>query len=745
MINTKTGGGSLNINVTFVCMKRLPITLLAGIFHCINFAQSGAVDHYETVVYATDIWRYFPGTSDPGASWKSLSFDDSSWQEGQGGIGYGDNDDNTVISAVVSLFMRIRFNVIDTSKIKDLLFHMDYDDGFVAYINETEIARAGLTGNPPAYNAFAASHNAEGIPVGFAADKSVLVNGENILAIEVHNSSATSSDMSAIPYLSFGMAGSETTYGPVPEWFQEPFVFSESNLPIVIIETENLVTIPDEPKVTAHMKIIDNANGINKVTDPASGYNGLIGIELRGAYTQRLPQKPYGLETRDSLGQNNNVSVMGMPVENDWILLANYNEKTFIRNPISFYLFRKMGHYAPRSRLCEVVLNGSYDGIYLFTEKIKRDNDRVDIARLDPDDNAGDSLTGGYIFKIDYYSAEDSWLGNYSPIDYPGAEVHYVYHDPPAGELTSQQKSYIQSFVNEFETVLYGSNFSDPAEGYRKYLHVQSFIDYFIIGELSRNVDAYKKSAFYYKDRDKNGGLIHSGPVWDFDWAWLYLNEGCIHFETTDGSGWAYRIDECNPWPSPSGWIVRLMQDEQFVDAMYTRYFQLRETFLSNESIHHYIDSVAELVSDAQARHYVRWDILGRDVGAPEHPPIPATYAGEVDRLKEWIDKRLSWLDASMPGKFLVQDTITDMIQAENILVRLFPNPAANDVYIESDRMITQVSIYNTAGLSMKIQHQGSRYTYHLDISDLQGGLYLLKVTFEDNTVKTMRLSVNQR
>ena len=725
-------------------MKSILVALLAGVIQSMNFGQSIQVDHYETVIYATDTWRYFPGNSDPGPSWKSISFDDSSWQEGQGGIGYSDNDDNTIISAVISLFMRIRFNVEDTSKIKDLLFHMDYDDGFIAYINEIEIARAGLSGNPPAYDAAATNHEAEGIPVGFPADRSVLVNGENILAIEVHNAGVTSSDMSAIPYLSFGMADSTITYRSVPEWFQQPFIFSESNLPIVIIETENRVAITDEPKVTAHMKIIDNASGINKVTDPASDYDGLIGIELRGAYSQSLPQKPYGLETRDSLGQNRNVSVMGMPVENDWILLANYNEKTFIRNPISFYLFRKMGHYAPRSRLCEVVLNGSYDGIYLFTEKIKRDNDRVDIARLDPDDNAGDSLSGGYIFKIDYYSFEDSWLGNYSPVDYPGAEVHYVYHDPTAGELTSQQKNYIQSFVNEFETVLYGSNFKEPGEGYRKYVHVPSFIDYFIIGELSRNVDAYKKSAFYYKDRDKNGGLVHSGPVWDFDWAWLYLNEGCIHFETTDGSGWAYRIDECYPWPSPSGWIVRLMQDDQFVDAMYTRYFQLRETFLSNESIHHYIDSVAELVSDAQVRHYERWDILGRDVGAPEHPPIPDTYAGEIDRLKEWIDKRLTWLDANMPGKFIVSGTDNNIGLSENILIRLFPNPATNDIYVESDRVIRQVSIYNTSGIMEKMVGPDNRYTYHLDVSNLAGGLYFMKVTFEDNTLKTMRFIVNQ-
>jgi hypothetical protein len=726
-------------------MKGILFTILAVALQSMIVAQSGQVDHYETVIYATDTWKYFPGTTDPGASWNAFSFDDSSWPEGQGGIGYADNDDNTIISPVISLFMRIRFNVVDTAKIADVLFNMDYDDGFIAYINGSEIARAGIDGNPPAYDAVAANHEAEGTPTGFPVNKSVLVNGENILAVEVHNQSSTSSDMSAIPYLSFGMKDDTMIYRPIPEWFQQPFVFSESNLPIIIIETENRAPVVDEPKIKAHMKIINNSNGTNHVSDPATDYDGSIGIELRGTYSQRLPQKPYGLETRDSLGQNNNVSIMGMPIENDWILLANYNEKTFVRNSISFYLFNKMGHYAPRSKLCEVLLNDSYDGIYLFTEKIKRDNDRVDIARLDPDDNAGDSLTGGYIFKIDYYTATDSWLGNYSPIDYPGATVHYVYHDPSADELTNQQKGYIQSFIYTFETVLYSSNFKDPAEGYYKYLDVPSFIDYFIIGELSRNVDAYKKSRFYFKDRNKNGGYINSGPVWDFDWAWLYLIDGCPYFDATDGSGWAYRIDECNPTPSPSGWMVRLMQDEHFVDAMYTRYFKLRETILSNTFLHHYIDSVAAFVNEAQARHYERWNILGQDVGAREHPPIPTTYAGEIDRLKEWIDKRLIWLDANMPGKYLVSDISPGVIPAGNILIRLFPNPATDDIYVESDRIIKQVSIFNTAGLIQKTVKFSNRFTYHLDISDLTEGLYLVKVTLEDNTVKTMRFIVNQR
>jgi len=160
-----------------------------------------------------------------------------------------------------------------------------------------------------------------------------------------------------------------------------------SLLPLVIINT-NGQTIVDEPKINVGMQIIYNGPGqVNYITDPPNEYNGTVGIEYRGSYSATLPQKPYGLETRDSLGNNNNVPLLNMPSENDWILLANYNDKTFLRNILAFDLFNKMGNYAPRTHLCEVVLNDVYDGIYVFTEKIKKDKNRVDIATPNVDEH----------------------------------------------------------------------------------------------------------------------------------------------------------------------------------------------------------------------------------------------------------------------------------------------------------------------------------------------------------------------
>ncbi len=181
--------------------------------------------------------------------------------------------------------------------------------------------------------------------------------------------------------------------------FSQVTGITSSNLPLVVINT-NGKTILDASKIQATMKIIYNGAGkLNKTTDPGNIYNGNIGIEIRGAYSASLPQKPYGFETRDQSWNNLNVSLLGMPEENDWILLANYNDKTFMRNTLAFELFRKMGHYAPRARMVEVIVNNIYQGVYILTEKIKQDKGRVDISKLATKDISGDDVTGGYFFK----------------------------------------------------------------------------------------------------------------------------------------------------------------------------------------------------------------------------------------------------------------------------------------------------------------------------------------------------------
>lgn len=514
-----------------------------------------------------------------------------------------------------------------------------------------------------------------------------------------------------------------------------------TNLPLVIINTNGGI-ITDEPKITVDLKIIFNKSGLhNHPADSGNNYTGKAGIEYRGAYSQLLPQKSYGFETRDAQGNNLNVPILDMPAENDWILLANYNDKVFMRNTLALHLFRKMGHYAPRTHLCEVIINNEYLGIFVLTEKIKRDKNRLDIAKLDADDNAGDSLTGGYVFATDYYDGYNSWTSNFMATDRTDHQVHFVYKYPEPEVITSQQKNYIKAFVNSFETKLYGSTFTDPATGYRAYMDVSSFIDYFILGEVSRNVDAYKKSCFYHKDRDNRGGLLRAGPAWDFDWAWKNIYDNCYIWEETDGSNWAYQVNVCNNWPVVPTWMKRLLEDPSFRGELHARYSMLRQTILSNEYLNHYIDSVKTLVYDAQKRHYVKWPILGQNVGAPEVDPPAATFDGEIDKFRNWIALRLEWLDANMPDE---NATGIDQTGSDEIKLRLFPNPAYDLVYIESDRIIQRIEIFSSSGIMFFTGDANGRYSVPLDLANLPDGLYIARITLEGNQIMTSRFVIER-
>ncbi|NBP30506.1 MAG: spore coat protein CotH, partial [Flavobacteriia bacterium] len=191
---------------------------------------------------------------------------------------------------------------------------------------------------------------------------------------------------------------------------------TSSNLPIVKIVVPAGQQINDNTRIVCDMGVIDNPNNINLINDPLNNYNGKISIEIRGSTSQQYPKKSYGFETQTTLGTNNNVSLMGLPVENDWILNGPYPDKTLLRDAMTYELSRKMGHYASRFRFCELLINNQYLGVYLLLERIKRDNDRVNIARLDQDDLAGDSLTGGYIVKVDKLTGESgtTWNSNFS-------------------------------------------------------------------------------------------------------------------------------------------------------------------------------------------------------------------------------------------------------------------------------------------------------------------------------------------
>ncbi|GAB3498241.1 hypothetical protein GCM10027341_19580 [Spirosoma knui] len=454
--------------------------------------------------------------------------------------------------------------------------------------------------------------------------------------------------------------------------------FTSSVLPIVLINT-NGRSIPDEPKIVADLQIIDNGAGkVNNLTDKPA-FTSRIGIEMRGASSQDLfPKKPYGIELRDSTGVNSvNVSLLGMPAEADWVLNATYSDKTLIRETLTYDLNRQMSpYYTPRYRYCEVVLNGRYDGIYILFEKIKRDKNRVNISSIKKTDVAGDALTGGYIFKIDKTegSPSRSWL---SPYTGPRGQPILIQIDRPKPEdLAEEQVQYVKKYITDFENALRGDQFQDSAVGYRKYINVDSFVDYMLLNEVSKNQDGMRLSAFFYKDRESKGGKLTMGPIWDFNIT--YGNADYCNGNSPQGWVHDYNLICPSDTYQMPFWWNRLLNDKTFANAVRTKYQTLRKTVLNTERIQRYVDSVATVLTEPRTRNFQRWPVIGTYVWPNGY--VGQTYQQEVDYLKEWVRQRLNWMDTAILS--LGAMPLANEPQAQFELT-IRPNPSSGDVTLQ--------------------------------------------------------------
>lgn len=703
----------------------------------VNPIMSQTAVTWQTVVMAYDIWSYFPGTSEPPVNWAAPGFDDSSWPTGPGGIGYGDGDDATLTGQVGSLYLRKYFSLTDTSVISDMLLYVDFDDGFVAYINGHEVARAniGVSGSRPAFNEFAILNTFEaripsgGTPARFLLGKEMMkgvVNeGNNILAIQVHNCNETSSDLSSTTYLIAAITDGSNNYRETPEWFSDPFG-ELSHLPLVVIETMGQ-TIPDEPKIAARMKVIDNMPGKeNNQFQPATGFDGNIAVEVRGQSSQMFPKKSYSLELKTTDGEDTSASLLGMPEEEDWILYAPYSDKTMMRNALTYNLGKRMGEWQPRFRFCEVYLNGDYIGVYQLTESVKRDKNRVDISKLNPDEISGDDLTGGYILKVDKIDGltSDEYFRTNTATTYPGStKYNFTFVYPRYDEIAPEQKSYIRKFIADAENALNGDSFSDYEKGFRKYLDVSSFVDFQIIQELTNNVDGYRFSTYFYKDKDSRGEKLKAGPLWDFDLC--YGNEDYTDFNL-ETDNWLYP-KFTDQYGSRLHWWARLMEDLSYRSVFISRWKDLRKRSFSTDSIMHFIDSTSDYLGEAVVRNFSRWPILGKYVW-PNYF-VGNTYEEELDYLKDWIVSRVNWMDANV----MLAENVSENYNEKDILV--FPNPARENLnlylYLTNTGHI-RTEIFDLTGrkvFSSNITPEGEGYAYFtIDISGLAGGFYVLQI-----------------
>lgn len=523
----------------------------------------------------------------------------------------------------------------------------------------------------------------------------------------------------------------------------QPVNFTSSNLPIIRINTNNQA-IQDEPKIMVDMGVIDNGTSVrNNLNDPANNYNGKAEIEIRGSSSQAFEKKSYTFKTVNAMGNELDISLLGMPADHEWVLHAPYSDKSLMRNFMTYSLSNSMGKWAARGKFVELVINNHYEGVYVLFEAITRGSDRVDIAKLGEFDNAGDDVTGGYILKIDRRNGTNTagWWSSIASTS-PSDTVFFQYHYPEGDRITPQQASYIQNYMRDFEQAMMSPNYTDPVNGYKKYIDLQSFVDYFIITELSKNVDGYRLSTYMYKDKDSKGGKLHIGPVWDYDIAWANAD----YAYATDPSGWQWQAYDVT-FPMPVWWN-RMVQDPAFMDAVKCRWLQLRMYSVDPTIMGNFIDQTAATLNESQARNFTMWPTIGAVVW-PNPTPVPTSYQGEVDALKNWISSRVTWLDNNLPGSCPVLPTGIEEVSAENDLT-VYPNPFNGSAVLEytiAQSSDVRISLYDITGREINTlvneRKDKGKYVLTINGSMLAPGMYFYQLTAGD-VIKTCKVILNK-
>ena len=404
--------------------------------------------------------------------------------------------------------------------------------------------------------------------------------------------------------------------------------FTDSNLPIVIIKTDNGLEIPDAPRIKATLKIIYRGPGLrNLVSDQDNeaylNYNGRIAIETRGSSSQTHPKKQYGFSTKmaDDISDYN-VSILGLPPDNDWILNGLVYEPALIRDYLCYNLARMMGEYASRTVYCEVILNGSYHGLYLLEEKIKPEKNRVDILKIRPDDNKSPELTGGYLTKADKTNAEDP--AAWTMPSYLGWDVTFVHSWPKPDSVTTEQNYYIRHEFEKLKETTAANDYSFTT-GYPSVIDIPSFVNYMIISEFSANADAYQYSTYFCKDRN---GKLRAGPIWDNN-----LTFG------NDLFFWGYDRSHTDTWQFSNGdnegptFIRDLFNSSKFRCYLSKRWNELTQPGqpLNYASVNALIDSAVATISEALPRENSTWET------APD-------FENEIAKIKTFVTDRTAWM-----------------------------------------------------------------------------------------------------
>ncbi len=417
-----------------------------------------------------------------------------------------------------------------------------------------------------------------------------------------------------------------------------------THLPIIKINT-NGVVIPGLPQrneetnqveytlaedgsdtIAATTDIIDR-DGNNHLSDKST-LSSDIRIRIRGNSSRHFDKKPYLIELVNPDGTNNDQEVMGMAAHHEWALHGPFLDKTLIRNYMWYSIAGQIMDYAPNVRFCELILNGEYQGLYLMTETITagKEGNRLTLSTTEK----GNTFSG-YVLRHDRGSSND--IKNIEPLSIytfrTDKKINIVY--PGAANLTDELARNIELEFSAFEKALHSYDFDD-IEGYKGNIDINSFIDYFIINEVSLNRDAGLYSTYIYKDIDRKYKMC----VWDF-------NNSLDNYEETRNSTAGFAL-------FGTLWFNRIIQDKDFTKAIIKRYRELRKTYLSEEYLNEFIDETIEWLGPAVDRNFEKWGYSfdeSSDRLIP-HERNPRSYDQAVEQMRNCLKKRLVWMDKNI-------------------------------------------------------------------------------------------------
>ena len=403
---------------------------------------------------------------------------------------------------------------------------------------------------------------------------------------------------------------------------EEEIVIPETGLPTVYIDTENGVSIRskvDYVKAALSIKTVEGELSMDKVTCSVRG---------RGNTTWEWPKKPYliKLDAKEK--------VLGMPKHKRWILLANFMDRTLMRNLVSMKVSSMTNlDWTPRCEPVELVLNGRHWGSYLLIEQVRVDKNRVNITEMTPEDNSGDAVTGGYLLELDFhFDNEVQWAEPHGKCEQWGSGIPFGIKYPDSEDITQAQTEYIKQYVYNTAEAIYGPDFADPEKGYARYIDVDSFVDYWIVFEVMGNHELGNPgSVFMHKDR---GGKLVAGPCWDFDW-------GILSYATSPQG----RTGLIN---GKAIWYARLFEDPIFKEKVKKRFNELLPQL---ETIPDYMDATQALLTESARYNFRMWNPAedasmngGWIINGDEN----MSFSDAVKLLKENYKLRLSVISQSL-------------------------------------------------------------------------------------------------